>query len=134
MHRTWLPRNLSCSVSRPTSRPVLIRRKAGSATRSSSAFTSPCRCRFLRGNHPVGSRDWTISDDGLTYTFKLREGLMWSDGQPVTAEDYRQSFLRQLNPRNRCLFAQEFFPFETARLTIRRDCRPRTGWPLLRTS
>ncbi|WP_206612797.1 ABC transporter substrate-binding protein [Paenirhodobacter populi] len=31
--------------------------------------------------------DFTVSDDGLTYTFKLREGLKWHDGAPVTAED-----------------------------------------------
>ncbi|MBK8020591.1 MAG: hypothetical protein IPK19_03955 [Chloroflexi bacterium] len=59
---------------------------------------------------PLAAESWTISDDGLTYTFKLREGLMWSDGQPVTAEDYRQSFLRQLNPATAAYSAQEFFP------------------------
>jgi peptide/nickel transport system substrate-binding protein len=31
--------------------------------------------------------DWKISDDKLTYTFLLREGLKWHDGSPVTAED-----------------------------------------------
>ncbi|WP_027348772.1 ABC transporter substrate-binding protein [Halotalea alkalilenta] len=31
--------------------------------------------------------DWTISDDGLTYTFRLRDGLEWHDGTPVTARD-----------------------------------------------
>ena len=30
---------------------------------------------------------WDASDDGLTYTYHLREGLKWSDGQPLTAED-----------------------------------------------
>ena len=30
---------------------------------------------------------WTVSDDQLTYTFTLRDGLMWHDGQPVKAED-----------------------------------------------
>jgi peptide/nickel transport system substrate-binding protein len=30
---------------------------------------------------------YEISDDHLTYTFKLRDGLQWHDGQPVTAED-----------------------------------------------
>ena len=30
---------------------------------------------------------WEVSDDNLTYTFKLREGLMWHDGEPVKAED-----------------------------------------------
>ena len=31
--------------------------------------------------------DWKVSDDQLTYTFTLREGLKWHDGQPVTEED-----------------------------------------------
>jgi len=35
--------------------------------------------------------DWTISDDGLTYTFNLRDDVVWSDGTPVTASDYRCS-------------------------------------------
>ena len=30
---------------------------------------------------------WTASDDGLTYTYTLREGLKWSDGEPLTADD-----------------------------------------------
>jgi oligopeptide transport system substrate-binding protein len=36
----------------------------------------------------VGAESWTQSEDGLTWTFVLREGLKWSDGQPLTAEDY----------------------------------------------
>ncbi len=32
--------------------------------------------------------DWTVSPDGLTYTFTLREGLCYSDGSPVTASDF----------------------------------------------
>ena len=30
---------------------------------------------------------WKISDDGLVYTFTLRDGLMWHDGKPVTSAD-----------------------------------------------
>jgi oligopeptide transport system substrate-binding protein len=41
---------------------------------------------------------WTVSDDGLTYTFRLREGLRFSDGAPLTAEDVRRSWLRLLDP------------------------------------
>ncbi len=37
---------------------------------------------------------WTTSDDGLTWTFKLRDGLEWHDGQPVTAEDCIASLKR----------------------------------------
>jgi peptide/nickel transport system substrate-binding protein len=38
--------------------------------------------------------DWKVSDDGLTYTFTLRDGLRWHDGQPVTAEDCVASLKR----------------------------------------
>jgi len=38
--------------------------------------------------------DWRISDDKLTYTFTLREGLKWHDGTPVTAEDCVASLKR----------------------------------------
>src|SRR6202162_6504624 len=38
--------------------------------------------------------DWKISDDKLTYTFTLRDGLKWHDGAPVTAEDCVASIKR----------------------------------------
>lgn len=37
---------------------------------------------------------WTVSDDGKTYTFTLRSGLKWHDGQPVTAADCLASLQR----------------------------------------
>ena len=36
--------------------------------------------------------DWTISEDGLTYTFNLRDDVTWNDGTPVTAHDYKFTF------------------------------------------
>lgn len=36
--------------------------------------------------------DWTISDDGLVYTFHLRDDVTWNDGTPVTAYDYKFTF------------------------------------------
>jgi peptide/nickel transport system substrate-binding protein len=38
--------------------------------------------------------DWKVSDDKLTYTFTLRDGLKWHDGTPVTAEDCVASLIR----------------------------------------
>src|SRR4051794_23721747 len=38
--------------------------------------------------------DWKVSDDKLTYTFTLRDGLKWHDGTPVTAEDCAASLRR----------------------------------------
>ena len=36
--------------------------------------------------------DWSISDDGLVYTFSLRDDVTWNDGTPVTAFDYKFTF------------------------------------------
>ncbi len=36
--------------------------------------------------------DWSLSDDGLVYTFMLRDDVTWNDGTPVTAHDYKFTF------------------------------------------
>lgn len=64
---------------------------------------------------PLAAESWTVSDDGTTYTFTLREGLFWSDGVPVTAQHYRESFLRQIEPATAAYSVQEFFPIRNAR-------------------
>lgn len=40
------------------------------------------------------AESWTVSDDGLTYTFKLKSGLKFASGNPITAEDVAFSFER----------------------------------------
>ena len=47
---------------------------------------------------PGSAESVDISDDGLQYTFHLREGLKWSDGSPLTAEDFVYSWRRAINP------------------------------------
>ena len=47
---------------------------------------------------PGQAESWTISPDGLTYTFQLRAGLKWSNGDPLTASDFVNSWERTLNP------------------------------------
>jgi oligopeptide transport system substrate-binding protein len=47
---------------------------------------------------PAAARAWTVSPDGLVYTFHLREDARWSNGDPVTAADFAGSFRRALTP------------------------------------
>jgi len=47
---------------------------------------------------PAMAEDCVISEDGLTYTFTLRDGLKWSDGSALTAYDFEYSWLNVLNP------------------------------------
>ncbi|MBQ6928359.1 MAG: peptide ABC transporter substrate-binding protein [Oscillospiraceae bacterium] len=43
---------------------------------------------------PACATGYTVSDDGLTYTVKLRDGLKWSDGSDLTAKDFEYSWKR----------------------------------------
>ncbi len=49
---------------------------------------------------PGVAERWEISDDGLTYKFFIRENAMYSNGDPVKASDFIQSWLRMINPNN----------------------------------
>lgn len=47
---------------------------------------------------PGMADSWEISPDGMTYTFHIREDAKWSNGDPLTAEDFRWSWQRALSP------------------------------------
>ena len=47
---------------------------------------------------PSLAERWEISDDGLRYVFHLRDGLVWSDGTPLTAHDVEFGIKRVLDP------------------------------------
>ncbi len=47
---------------------------------------------------PAMAESYEVSEDGRTYTFKLKEGLKWSDGTPLTAKDFEYSWKRVLDP------------------------------------
>jgi len=53
-----------------------------------------------RDLHPVPGQAerWELSADGLVYTFHLRPNLTWSNGEPLTADDFVQSYRRMLSP------------------------------------
>lgn len=63
---------------------------------------------------PGQAESYSVSDDGLTYTFQLREGLQWSDGTPLTAYDFEYSFRRILNPATGSPTAARHFVLKNA--------------------
>ncbi len=46
---------------------------------------------------PALAESWETSDDGLTWTFHIRDGVKWSDGEPLTAEDIAYTYGRVLD-------------------------------------
>jgi ABC-type transport system substrate-binding protein len=53
---------------------------------------------------PELATEWDVSDDGRTWTFKIREGQNFHDGTPVNAEAIKANFERLLNPETRDFF------------------------------
>lgn len=47
---------------------------------------------------PGAAESWAVSPDGKVYTFKLRAGALWSDGSPVTANDFVFAWQRVVDP------------------------------------
>ena len=62
--------------------------------------------------HPAAADSWEQSEDGRTWTFHLRQDAKWSDGEPVTAEDWVYSFRRYLDPEMANVYAWFLFDLE----------------------
>lgn len=62
---------------------------------------------------PGAALSYSSSEDGLTYTFRLRDHV-WSDGVPVTAHDFVYSFRRMLAPKTAAQYASILYPIENA--------------------
>ena len=55
---------------------------------------------------PGQAESYTVSEDGLTWTFTLRDGLKWSDGSDLTAADFEYSFKRIASPDTAAPYAE----------------------------
>lgn len=75
---------------------------------------------------PGCAESWTVSDDGLTYTFRLRDGLKWSDGKALTAEDFVYSFRRLMDPATGARAAGLFFMIENGQAIVRKEAAAET--------
>jgi oligopeptide transport system substrate-binding protein len=64
---------------------------------------------------PGVAESWAVSSDGLSYTFRLREDASWSDGTPVTAEDFVAGMRRTLTPETGSAYAALLYPIDNAR-------------------
>jgi len=63
---------------------------------------------------PAAAESWEASPDGLTYTFHLRAGLKWSNGEALTAGDFVASWRRMLSPPLAAEYAYLLYPLKNA--------------------
>ena len=63
---------------------------------------------------PAAAESYEVSDDGLVYTFKLRENGKWSDGEPVTANDFYYAWMRGMDKATAAEYCYQFFYIKNA--------------------
>lgn len=64
---------------------------------------------------PGAASGYSVSADGLTWTFTLREDLKWSDGTPMSSADFLYSFRRSMDPETASPGASLLYPIRNAR-------------------
>lgn len=64
---------------------------------------------------PGAAENWEVSADGLTYVFHLRSNAKWSNGEPVTAQDFEFAWKRALSPEIASENAYMLFPIKNGK-------------------
>lgn len=86
----------------------------------------------LTANAPDGSiipgiaSSWEVSPDGRTWTFHLRPGTLWSNGDPLTAADFIYAWRHQVDPKTGSENAQELTPILHAAEILAGNAAPET--------
>jgi oligopeptide transport system substrate-binding protein len=88
-------------------------------------FFLPLMTLDAKGEITTGAAEsHTMSADGLTYTFKLRPNLKWSDGTALTAEDFVYAARRVQNPETGSRYAQWFWAIKNAQKINKKEAKP----------
>jgi oligopeptide transport system substrate-binding protein len=63
---------------------------------------------------PAVAESWDVSDDGTVFTFHLREDATWTNGDPVTANDFEWAWKRVLDPETAADYAYQLYGIQGA--------------------
>lgn len=95
--------------------PNLISESAGVAIASQMFETLLITAPGNTKPHPGMAEKFERSRDGKTYTFHVRKAVVWSDGKPFNAHDFKYAWLRALNPKTRSKNAQQLWYIKGAK-------------------
>ena len=70
------------------------------------------------------AESYEVNEDSTEWTFHLREDARWSDGTPVTAEDFLNTITRALDPASGSGYANYLFPIENAEAIYNGEAEP----------
>ncbi len=103
----WFVMNLMSPVSKIT--PLITNDYAASIIDCRIVETMVYHDNETQEYRPMLATGWQVSPDGLTFTFQLRHGVVFSDGSPFTADDVVYSYDLAMNPATDCpSYRQQF--------------------------
>ncbi len=73
---------------------------------------------------PGAAESWSMSPDGLLYTFRLRPDARWSNGDPVRSNDFVYSFRRIMTPATGAKYANVLYPIKNGRAVNKGEMKP----------
>ena len=79
-----------------------------------NTFDGLFRLGFDDKAEPACASSWEISEDGMTWTFHLRDNLKWSDGKKLTAGHFKDGFMRLISPETGSPYANYGFFIKNA--------------------
>lgn len=74
---------------------------------------------------PGAAKSWEVSEDGLTYTFRLRENLRYSSGEPIVAQHFKNAFVALFDADSAAPSRGYFSIIEGASATLNGDADPK---------
>ncbi|WP_373229381.1 peptide ABC transporter substrate-binding protein [Cohnella sp.] len=98
--------------SEPPSLDPALMQDAQSSIVASGLFDGLMRLNEAGEPQPALAEKYEMSEDGKTYTFKLRQDAKWSNGDPVTAHDFEYSWKRALAPETAAVYAYMLYYLE----------------------
>lgn len=99
---------------RPQTLDPQLCQTAGSQTAVTALFEGLMRFNEKGEPVPAAAESYTVSPNGLTYCFTLRQGLAWSNGEAVTANDFAFGLTRALSPKTNAPEAEKLLCIQNA--------------------
>ena len=98
----------------PTSLDPQLLTDMGGFMISDMAYESLVRLNEKNEIIPAGAESWSVSEDGKIWTFKIRQGMKWSNGDTLNAHDYVRGMKRGLEPSTAAEYAFMMYYIEGA--------------------
>lgn len=105
------------SIGEPSNLIPYLASDSASAEVAGLLYTSPLEYDKNFNIIKCAAEEWEVSEDGTFMRFKLKEGLVWQDGHPLTADDVTFTYNLMIDPKTPTAYAADFLNVKEYRQT-----------------